>query len=941
MSEDALLQKIRAIRSQSETCILKKNTPEEIEESRILELVRGSGYKATQNEIVEGFVYSVLRKGTSNCKDRQTKQITSVEKDSFEGNATKSQDDFNVDPSSTFVLATNSISRRHRSSRVSSQTGDEHDKASLKSALEYSELVENTPKGGIITSIVRRASALRIIPGQNLKVAPEITINKNIKRTSEWEFGTFDLNVPPEIGLPHGSVDRYNSELLDSENKKENDGIEPAKTSFIRRATSMSKNMVDGTVHRNSILKRFGSHQDVKVAPKLLSSTASMTHLRRTNTYRFEVGLRKHQYGMMEGMVDGIEESTKTTSAFGIFDIKDEAKQKHFILPASIFKVRWDTVIVILSIVLGIIEPVLIAFKESALSSSGSILTVIEVLFWVDILLTFRTAIKIKGIFILDQRIIARNYLKFWFWIDFVASLPLRSMIDGNSRSLFSLFQLLKLLRLTRVFRIISRFKASRHKESLLLSFVENILVYFLVWHLFACSYFFVCWYEGYGPNDSVDLPEMAMYVGAGPVNIVNMVGGSIEFSTDPFIAVQQSYTGFYNYYINDWVPPSELVLEGSVLAEYCVSFLFALSTTTGSGRDIRPWTTLEHITSSILLVLGMFAYAAIISKITQSVTESESEEQMEAAHLRRISSYLDKRQVMPKMRDRILQWYPYINSKANFITDTAQDIEGQEEEENVFMQLHESLRLELKTFLNRDLLMHVPMFSMITNSICLLDILEMMQTRYFVPDEVIITENDIADSIFVLARGSVALYWKGNDSKQNYIRNLNKGEVFGEMAILLGKRRNASAISKDFTQVLALDQDSFNKVMKDYPEFFQIMQSIARNKIGDGWTRLRSTMRICKYTSLFGMKVDMEVMLGTKTIGDVDPFERTPPSDSILHSSKLFAKESQVFSHYVYKNRKVQARDAMRAEARIESRISNLDSKNVDMVTQQMLERE
>ena len=45
-------------------------------------------------------------------------------------------------------------------------------------------------------------------------------------------------------------------------------------------------------------------------------------------------------------------------------------------------------------------------------------------MFLFDILINFNTAIFKKGLLINDRKVIIKNYLKLWFWIDLVSSFP-------------------------------------------------------------------------------------------------------------------------------------------------------------------------------------------------------------------------------------------------------------------------------------------------------------------------------------------------------------------------------------------------------------------------------------------------------------------------------------------------------------------------------------
>lgn len=50
--------------------------------------------------------------------------------------------------------------------------------------------------------------------------------------------------------------------------------------------------------------------------------------------------------------------------------------------------------------------------------------TAVDIIFLFDIYLNFNTGFYKKGILIMEPKSILKNYLKGWFWLDFMASFP-------------------------------------------------------------------------------------------------------------------------------------------------------------------------------------------------------------------------------------------------------------------------------------------------------------------------------------------------------------------------------------------------------------------------------------------------------------------------------------------------------------------------------------
>ena len=78
-------------------------------------------------------------------------------------------------------------------------------------------------------------------------------------------------------------------------------------------------------------------------------------------------------------------------------------------------------------LVISIIVPYRLAFSNQDPIGWLLFYIITDTFFLVDIILTFLTSLyePDTGIEIVDKRFIARRYLKGWFWIDFIAILPL------------------------------------------------------------------------------------------------------------------------------------------------------------------------------------------------------------------------------------------------------------------------------------------------------------------------------------------------------------------------------------------------------------------------------------------------------------------------------------------------------------------------------------
>jgi hypothetical protein len=180
-------------------------------------------------------------------------------------------------------------------------------------------------------------------------------------------------------------------------------------------------------------------------------------------------------------------------------------KKKGICYPEDQGKERWDFFITMVLLVSCITTPYRIAFGGIEDPLEWAIFnTLIDMLFAVDIIIIFNTAVYDSEYRIIeDRKIIARNYLSFWLWIDLLAIVPFEAFVDqsqGNYQD-FTRFirigRLYKIIRMTKLLRLLKIVK----DRSKFLTYLNEILkigigferliffalIFFLMAHIIAC----------------------------------------------------------------------------------------------------------------------------------------------------------------------------------------------------------------------------------------------------------------------------------------------------------------------------------------------------------------------------------------------------------------------------------------------------------------------
>jgi hypothetical protein len=132
--------------------------------------------------------------------------------------------------------------------------------------------------------------------------------------------------------------------------------------------------------------------------------------------------------------------------------------------PDNTYRGLWDCMLTVLVIYYSLAVPLRMAFELASPSKAENIFDILfSFLFIFDIGLNFCTAIKVRGTTIMDHKVIARHYLRSWFLIDFVSSIPvdlifINADTDGvqgaDAMDINKLFKMLRIFKLLRVLRL-------------------------------------------------------------------------------------------------------------------------------------------------------------------------------------------------------------------------------------------------------------------------------------------------------------------------------------------------------------------------------------------------------------------------------------------------------------------------------------------------------
>ncbi|PAA78447.1 hypothetical protein BOX15_Mlig019536g1 [Macrostomum lignano] len=207
--------------------------------------------------------------------------------------------------------------------------------------------------------------------------------------------------------------------------------------------------------------------------------------------------------------------------------LKEKRRQqqsgKWIIHPCSNFRFYWDLLMLVLLITNLVVLPVAISFFNDDLSPQWIIFNCVsDTIFLSDIAVNFRTGVITNDFaeeIILDPKMIAQHYMKSWFFLDLISSIPMDYIFlvlnQRNNMSqlmhagralrilrLAKLLSLLRLLRLSRLVRYVSQWEELLNVASVFMRVANLICLMLLLAHWNGCLQFLVPAIQDF-PKDS------------------------------------------------------------------------------------------------------------------------------------------------------------------------------------------------------------------------------------------------------------------------------------------------------------------------------------------------------------------------------------------------------------------------------------------------------
>ena len=147
------------------------------------------------------------------------------------------------------------------------------------------------------------------------------------------------------------------------------------------------------------------------------------------------------------------------------------------------------------------------------------------------------------------------------------------------------------------------------------------------------------------------------------------------------------------------------------------------------------------------------------------------------------------------------------------------------------------------------DTLRNVPLFESLDDETAK-ELCKLIETLDCPERQVLFRAGDVGDAMYVIERGKVRISVRATDGHDVTLTELDCGDFFGEMALLEGQRRSASATVAENARLAVLSREHFLSFMRSNPNVALEMLTALAN-------RLRHTDELLRHTATRNVNVE------------------------------------------------------------------------------------
>lgn len=105
-----------------------------------------------------------------------------------------------------------------------------------------------------------------------------------------------------------------------------------------------------------------------------------------------------------------------------------------------------------------------------------------------------------------------------------------------------------------------------------------------------------------------------------------------------------------------------------------------------------------------------------------------------------------------------------------------------------------------------------------------------LLRSRRYSKGEVIFHQGDVGTALYILRKGQVNIRLSSDDGKEVILALLDRGDVFGELALLDDEPRSTDAVAREEADLLSLQREDFRKFLDARPQVaMRLLSALSR----------------------------------------------------------------------------------------------------------------
>ncbi|CAH8461120.1 unnamed protein product [Schistosoma turkestanicum] len=447
----------------------------------------------------------------------------------------------------------------------------------------------------------------------------------------------------------------------------------------------------------------------------------------------------------------------------------------HVVLHYLTFKTAWDWIIFLLTGYTCIIIPYSVAFGHDTLSEESiyfAVEHIVDTIFFIDIVLNFHTTfVGPSGAVISDPVLIRLNYLKGWFVVDLISSLPFGILaIFSDHTTLVNLSSILKLARLLRLCRVLR--KLDQYLEYVASILLIMLFCFILLAHWLACVWYLI------GMHDLKD----KIYHGW-IIHLMNETTGPKNWS---------------NTSLEEYLPSQSML--------YMTSFYFTLSVITSIGfGNVAANTISEKIVSIIFMLIGALVYATIFGNVATILQQTHATRARLRQLMSSVKDFLRIHEVPKELAERVI----------DYVTSSWSITKGVDTQ-TVLNHCPKDMKADLCVHLYRAVFSEHPAFRLASES-CLRALAVSFTVQHNAPGDLIFHQGESIDQLCFVVSGSLEVI-----QDDEIVAILSKGDIFGQPIFKdtdVGQSA-ASVRALTYCDLQCIKRDKLIDILKFYSQF-------------------------------------------------------------------------------------------------------------------------